>query len=127
MLGNRKNILAFLFIILYIINKERLNGDKVYVIGIVTKKEPYRSGGVIYDYVFYYKGIKYTLQNTDAFWNKKLNNLFFIKLYLRDNVTIGDLEFIDNVLVPSCLTILSVPTGGWKVLPKDTCKIKSNE
>ena len=105
-----------------LINKEKLNNNKVYVIGKVTNKKPYRSGGVIYSFEYHYQGIKYLGQNTDVFWHKNLNELFYIKILLKDSAAIGDIDFVDSISVPYCLTMESVPKDGWKELPFDTCK-----
>lgn len=117
--------LSIIYGILHAINENKKNGNKVYVIGIVTNKEPYKSGGVIYNYDYYFRGNKFTGQNTDNFWDKKVNDLFYIKLYLylHDSTKIADLDFIDSVSVPSCLTIRNIPFIGWQELPRDSCRI----
>jgi hypothetical protein len=110
------------FLIHSLINHSQLNGQYAYVIGKVIKKEPYKSGGVIYTYYYSYKGIKNEGRNTDVFWHKDVNDLFYIKVLFKDDFVIGDIKFIDDRLVPYCLTMDSVPSEGWKDLPHDTCK-----
>jgi hypothetical protein len=118
-------IIVFLFsvvlIIINLINKSKLNGKSVYVIGVVTQKEPYRSGGVIYSFEYYFGGLKYRGENTDVFWRKHVNELFFLKLLLKNDSTIGEADF-NSTTVPFCLTLDKVPKNGWKELPIDSCK-----
>jgi hypothetical protein len=105
-----------------LVNKVKLNGNYAYVIGKIIKKEPYRSGGTVYSFYYSYRGVQYKGQNTDVLWRKKVNDLFFIKVLLKDSFLIGDIKFIEDIPVPYCLAMDSVPNEGWKNLPVDTCK-----
>ena len=119
-------IILFLFTVtlavIRLVNHAKLNGEYVYVIGEITKKEPYRSGGVIYTYIYSFRKAIYMGRNTDVFWHKNVGDIFFIKVLLKDKLVVGEIKFVEDIPVPYCLTMDSVPREGWKELPVNICK-----
>jgi hypothetical protein len=82
-------LFSLTLLIISLINQVQLNGNYAYVIGEIKNKKPYRNGSTIYDFSYSYRGIQYKGQRIDAFWNKEINYLFFLKVLLKKNYVIG--------------------------------------
>jgi hypothetical protein len=97
-------------------DKQKLKNRGVYVIGIKYKYHSGNNHAGVSFYSYFYKDKKYEYSVADGGANNK--KLFLIILPSDPNVC----RIVEDVDVPSCLTMKDVPTEGWKELPLKICK-----
>jgi hypothetical protein len=102
----------------FFIYKQKLNRRGVYIIGRIINTS-FSSRGTTYDYEFFFDGKKYTSKVKAAGLGLDKNDLIFVKT-IPENPSAA--LIVENVQVPYCLTMDSVPEEGWKELPLNACK-----
>jgi len=90
-----------------------LKREGVYVLGVVTRKNPDKYGSH-YLGTYTFKGKQYGTDFSGKLLGLQVGSLFFVEL-ASEHPKVNHPLFEEPV--PRCLTVASVPADGWKVLP----------
>ena len=110
-------VILVVFFIISRIQKKALNQEGVITLGQIYYAEP-SNRGTVYKYFYLLNGHQFDGGVTSIGWNKKNNDLIYVKVAL-SNPTIGE---VLRDKVPLCFTINTQPSMGWKEIPLDTCR-----
>ena len=113
-------ILSIILLVINTIDKKHLNEKGVYVIGKLFSSDSRGEIGWVYKYQYRFNSKIYYRSFTGPLPKESKNDsLMFFKVLPEDP------EICRQILtprVPQCLTFLTAPKGGWKILPLSACR-----